>query len=74
MPNLAMTPYNSNGKINVSTTLQPAYGIIPYVVMQRVQLSIFAREMKYLHDNGFRMLLLNQLAYDPNNNVFYIPS
>jgi len=57
-----------------TTTLQAAYGIIPYVVMQGVQLSIFAREMKYLHDNGFRMLLLNQLAYDPNNNVFYIAS
>jgi len=28
--------------------------------------------MKYLHDNGFRVLLLNQLGYDPNNNTFYI--
>lgn len=28
--------------------------------------------MKYLHDNGFRVLLLNQLRYDPNNNIFDI--
>jgi hypothetical protein len=28
--------------------------------------------MKYLHDNGFRVLLLNQLGYDPSNNVFDI--
>jgi hypothetical protein len=35
-------------------------------------LDLFAREMKYLHDNGFRVLVLNQLEYDPNNNVFYI--
>jgi hypothetical protein len=28
--------------------------------------------MKYIHDNGFRVLLLNQLGYDPNNNIFYI--
>ena len=28
--------------------------------------------MKYLHDNGFKVLVLNQLAYDPNNNIFYI--
>ncbi|MFZ0510449.1 MAG: hypothetical protein WAM14_02485 [Candidatus Nitrosopolaris sp.] len=37
-------------------------------------LDLFAQEMKYLHDNGFRVLLLNQLGYDPNNNVFYIKS
>ncbi|MFZ0897407.1 MAG: hypothetical protein WAZ77_23125 [Candidatus Nitrosopolaris sp.] len=28
--------------------------------------------MKYLHDNGFRVLLLNQPEYDPNNNIFDI--
>ena len=28
--------------------------------------------MKYLHDNGFRVLTLTQLGYDPMNNVFYI--
>jgi hypothetical protein len=28
--------------------------------------------MKYLHDNGFRVLTLTQLRYDPMNNVFYI--
>ncbi|HYT02449.1 MAG TPA: hypothetical protein VEL70_06020, partial [Candidatus Acidoferrum sp.] len=33
---------------------------------------LFAQEMKYLHDNGFRVLLLNQLGYDANNNIFYI--
>ncbi|MFY9796683.1 MAG: hypothetical protein WAJ93_13430, partial [Candidatus Nitrosopolaris sp.] len=37
-------------------------------------LKLFAQEMKYLHDNGFRVLLLNQLGYDSNNNVFYIKS
>jgi len=33
---------------------------------------LFTQEMKYLRDNGFRVLLLNQLGYDPNNNTFYI--
>ena len=28
--------------------------------------------MKYLHDNGFKVLILNQFGYDTNNNVFYI--
>jgi len=28
---------------------------------------LFAQEMKYPHDNGFRVLLLNQLGYNQNN-------
>jgi hypothetical protein len=28
--------------------------------------------MQYLHDNGFKVLLLNQLAFDPTNNVLYL--
>jgi hypothetical protein len=72
------TRYNSNGNINA----------IPIIVYHDITISLrdyakpshaasttldlFAREMKYLHDNGFRVLLLNQLGYDPNNNVFYI--
>jgi hypothetical protein len=35
-------------------------------------IGLFAQEMKYLHDNGFRVLTLNDLAYDTKNNVFYI--
>ena len=28
--------------------------------------------MQYLHDNGFKVLLLNQFGFDPTNNVFYL--
>ncbi|MDQ6862878.1 MAG: hypothetical protein M3044_03555 [Thermoproteota archaeon] len=28
--------------------------------------------MQYLHDKGFRVLVLNQLGYDKTNNVFYV--
>ena len=28
--------------------------------------------MKYLHDNGFRVLTMSQLGYDTTNNLFYI--
>ena len=37
-------------------------------------LSLFAQEMKYLHDNGFRVLTLNDLGYDTKNNFLYIKS
>ena len=34
--------------------------------------SLFAQEMKYLHDNGFRVLTLNDLGYDTKNNLLFI--
>jgi Polysaccharide deacetylase len=71
-------PSNSNGKINaipiivyhnLTTSIQD-YTPVSHASSTTVEL--FAQEMKYLHDNGFRVLLLNQLGYDTNNNVFYI--
>jgi polysaccharide deacetylase len=69
-------PYNSNGKI----------GAIPIITYHNltnsmedynkaastITVSLFAQEMKYLHDNGFRVLLLNQVGFDPIKNVFYL--
>jgi hypothetical protein len=72
------TQYNSNGKIiaipiivyhDITTSLQdytkPSHAA-------STTLDLFDQEMKYLHDNGFRVFVLNQLEYDLNNNVFYI--
>jgi hypothetical protein len=36
--------------------------------------SLFAQEMKYLHDNGFKVLTLRDLGYDTQNHVLYIRS
>jgi hypothetical protein len=69
-------PYNTNGKIN-------AIPIITYhnltnsmrnynSAASTITVDLFAQQMKYLYDNGFRVLLLNQLEYDPNTNVFYV--
>jgi hypothetical protein len=33
--------------------------------------AMFAKEMKYLHDNGFKVLALSQLGGNPRNDVFY---
>jgi hypothetical protein len=33
---------------------------------------LFAREMKYLYDNGFKVLTVNDLGYDTKNNFLYI--
>ncbi len=69
-------PYNANGKID-------AIPIITYhnltnsmkdydAAASTITVDLFAQEMKYLHDNGFRVLLLNQVGFDPTKNVFYI--
>jgi peptidoglycan/xylan/chitin deacetylase (PgdA/CDA1 family) len=34
--------------------------------------SLFDTEMRYLHDNGFKVLTLSELGYDENNNSLYI--
>jgi hypothetical protein len=71
-------PYNANGKINAIpiivyhnlTTSTKDYSTPSHASSTTVDL--FAQEMKYLHDNGFRVLLLNQFGFDPTNNLFYI--
>jgi biotin operon repressor len=72
------TQYNSNEKISaipiivyhdITTSLRD-YTIPSHAAT--TTLHLFAQEMKYLHDNGFKVLLLNQLGYDLNSNVFYI--
>jgi len=69
-------PYNINEKINA----------IPIVVYHNltksmndyngmastITVNLFAQEMKYLQDNGFKVLVLNQLEYDNTNNIFYL--
>jgi len=35
-------------------------------------LDLFEAEMKYLHDNGFRVITFSDLGYDENSNSFYI--
>jgi len=69
-------PYNTIGKINaipIITYHNLTNSIQDYNKMaSTITVDLFAQEMKYLHDNGFRVLLLNQLGYDPNSNVFDI--
>ena len=64
--------YNQNGKINAvpvvtfhnvaQTTNKPYY----------TNVGLFDQLMKYLHDNGFRVLTLKQIGYDTQTNSFYL--
>jgi hypothetical protein len=64
--------FNSNGTINA----------IPIIKYHKVDnnskdsystgIDLFAKEMKYLHDNGFKVLTMRSLAYDESNNYLYV--
>ena len=68
--------YNINGKINaipIITYHNLTNSMQDYNNMaSTITVDLFAQQMKYLHDNGFRVLLLNQLTCDPNNKVFVL--
>lgn len=76
----SQTPYNLNGKINaipiivyhnITNSLRD-YSIPSHASSTTVDL--FAQEMKYLHDNGFKVLLMNQFGFNTANNIFYLKS
>jgi hypothetical protein len=66
------TSYNKNGPINA----------IPLITYHNVGLetnapystyvSLFDQEMKYLHDNGFKVLTMKDLGYNTQTNTFYL--
>ena len=69
----SQVPYN-NGKINaipIITYHDLTYNIRNYNnAATTITVPLFDQEIQYLHDNGFKVLLLNQFGFDPTNNVF----
>ncbi len=66
----SQTKFNKNGEINVIP-------IIGYHAISRGNIDftppeLFDLEMKYLYDNGFKVITLNDLEYDENQERFYI--
>jgi peptidoglycan/xylan/chitin deacetylase (PgdA/CDA1 family) len=66
----SQTKFNKNGEINVIP-------IIGYHAISRGNIDftppeLFDLEMKYLYDNGFKVITLNDLKYDENQERFYI--
>ena len=56
----SQTNFNKNGTIN-------AIPIIGYH-----DIDLFDAEMKYLHDNGFKVLTMANLGYDENSKYLYL--
>jgi peptidoglycan/xylan/chitin deacetylase (PgdA/CDA1 family) len=68
-------PYN-NDKINavpIITYHNLTYNIQDYnKAATTITVPLFDQEMQYLHDNGFKVLLLNQFGFNPTNNILYL--
>jgi polysaccharide deacetylase len=69
--------FNKNGMIN-AIPLVGYHDIVTYPdakysnVSSDTTLNLFNSEIKYLHDNGFRVLTFYNLGYDDKDNVFFI--
>lgn len=68
---------NSQQKYNNNNTILA----IPIIAYHKIDDSkdssstdivLFEAEMKYLYDNGFKVVKMSQLGFDKKNNVFYI--
>jgi hypothetical protein len=59
------TNYNNDGVIN-------AIPIITYHEIDPSRLVLFDAEMKYLYDNGFKVITMADLGYDENSEDLYI--
>ena len=69
--------YNKNGVINaIPIVIYHNFVTYPDVTYSKdaadTTANLFDQEMKYLHDNGFKVLTMNDLGYDITKNVLYI--
>jgi peptidoglycan/xylan/chitin deacetylase (PgdA/CDA1 family) len=68
--------YNKGGKIDAIPII--TYHDITYQDTDylngpyNTNADLFDKEMKYLHDNNFKVITMSNLAYDENNNSFYL--
>ena len=68
--------YNKHGCI-IAIPIVVYHKILPGNIVytpnkSRTDLNLFSSEMKYLHDNGFKVLTMSDLGYDGNSNYLYI--
>ena len=69
---------NSGINFNNKKGMVDAIPIIAYHIIDNslnpssTDINLFAAEMKYLHDNNFKVLPMSDLGYDQNSNLMYI--
>jgi len=69
---------NSGINFNNKKGMVDAIPIVAYHIIDNSQdpsstdVNLFAAEMKYLHDNGFKVIPMSDLGYDESTNFMYI--
>ena len=69
----SQTNYNKNGTINAIPIIG-YHDIDNNKTITSTSVNLFDAEMKYLHDNGFKVLTMADLGYDENTKSLYIKS
>jgi peptidoglycan/xylan/chitin deacetylase (PgdA/CDA1 family) len=67
----SQTNLNKDGKINAIPIIG-YHNIEDDNAITSTDISLFYKEMKYLYDNGFKVLTMSDLGYDKNSNYLYI--
>jgi peptidoglycan/xylan/chitin deacetylase (PgdA/CDA1 family) len=67
----SQTNLNKDGKINAIPIIG-YHNIEDDKAITSTDISLFYKEMKYLYDNGFKVLTMSDLGYDKNSNYLYI--
>lgn len=63
--------YNKNGVINAIPIIA-YHDIDEEKAIDSTDTNLFNQEMKYLHDNGFKVITLSDLGYDENSKYLYV--
>jgi peptidoglycan/xylan/chitin deacetylase (PgdA/CDA1 family) len=74
------TRFNTKGTINAIPIIvyhnvdykNSSSNISPDWIDSTIDVNLFDREMKYLHDNGFQVLTMSDLGYNQTSNKLYI--
>jgi peptidoglycan/xylan/chitin deacetylase (PgdA/CDA1 family) len=65
--------YNNDGGGKINAIPLITYHNIDYLRgAYHTDVDLFAKEIKYLHDNGFRVLTMRDLSYDDNTKSLYL--
>jgi hypothetical protein len=67
----SQTNYNKNGTINAIPIIG-YHDIDNNKTITSTSVNLFDAEMKYLHDNGIKVLTMADLGYDENSNYLYV--
>jgi hypothetical protein len=67
----SQTNFNKNWKINAIPIIG-YHDIDNKKSITSTNVNLFDAEMKYLHDNGFKVLTMADLGYDENSKYLYI--